>query len=243
LNKFGNILINSLLVLSLTTVVLINISSKTVQSVEIQDVVFSRDPVEGLVEELVFGIIEEIESSFYDNDHYLTQEWDFYTTKVEKLLVYLVNKDIVEYEIGGRNLESIKDEKIKKFFEVELDTYYERLANNGVICSVANVSKSNGSSYPPNFDSNTGLTKLDEFGKIIYKSSKKKMKMLTYDVACTYIDSEDVVQALDYDFSYVFTSWDVLIKEIDYIAYNYDGPYESKDDFYPIICEVLVYAN
>ncbi len=245
MNIRGNVLINSLLILSLTSIVMINISNETVQAAKIQDVVFSRDISGELVEESVFKLADVLKSTFYDNSYHLSKEWEIKrnSSQVKHLLVYMAYKDIDDFEINGRELEDIKDEKLKKFFLSELESLYELIYDNGVTCDVSNATKSSGKAYPPDFDKNTGLPVLDGNGDVIYKTKKKNFNRLSYNVTCTTIDAEGVEQPLDYEFNHVYTAWKIELKKVEYLRYHGDHTHNEEDDFYPITFEIYVNSN
>ncbi len=245
MTKIGNVLINSLLVLSLTSIILINISNETVQAVKIQDVVFSRDPVERLVEELSLSFLNGNKNSFYEDDIYLTQKWriteDSY---VSDLLIYTEWSNFPNHPISGGTLEQMKDYTLDRFFRDTLVNMYSVLDTDILACNISTAVESSGNSYPPEYDADTGLPDLDANGYVIYKtSSPKSTRSLTYNITCTYTDAKGDQQPLKFDFSYVLTSWDVLYEKVKHLEYKEDEIVDKETDFSPIVIEIYIIPN
>lgn len=195
MNNKGNILINSLLVLSLSTIVLLNIGSATVQSAGIQSVVFSRDSNEAYAEKVVIDIQEKVNEQFTSSGYYeLAKKFD--KAKIKDL----PNGDP---EAGSNQ------DQLKKIFGQQIQSLYNEFTNTYVECSVSNAVKTNEKIQVPEMDKKTGLPKLERNGEIKYARKKVDVVTSTFTVSCNYTNLELETEPLDFEMNYGVKSYEM----------------------------------
>lgn len=99
-NKRGNILVNALLAITLSSIVLVNISNSTVRTAKLQNEIFKRDLIVSFMENVTFDLIPlvvfDFSANFIESQSSFDSSTTEFTNVIQNYLLGLDSNNVLE---------------------------------------------------------------------------------------------------------------------------------------------------